>query len=83
MNCQPIKDKKTELHRIIDSGKPGIILRNESWLKKNLISKTWKFLSDSFDAVPKDRVSDAHGVVFIIFKRDLLCTETHELDTNC
>ena len=28
-------------------------------------------------------VPDAHGGVFIAFKRDLLCTETPELDTNC
>ena len=27
--------------------------------------------------------SDAHGGVFIAFKRDLLCTENPELDTNC
>ena len=38
---------------------------------------------DSFDAVWKDRASDAHGGVFIAFKSDLLCTETPELDTNC
>ena len=37
----------------------------------------------SFDAVRKDRASDADGGVFIAFKRDLLCTETPELDTNC
>ena len=36
-----------------------------------------------FDAVEKDRVSDAHGGVFVALKRDLLCTEAPELDTNC
>ena len=32
MNCQSIKNKKAELHTIIDSAKPDIILGNESWL---------------------------------------------------
>ena len=28
-------------------------------------------------------MGDAHGVVFIAFRRDLLCTETPGLDTDC
>ena len=31
MNCQSIKNKKAELHTIIDSAKPDIISGNESW----------------------------------------------------
>ena len=77
MNCQSIKNKKAELHTIIDSAKPDIILGNESWLTPDIKN------SASFDAVWKDRASDAHGGVFIAFKRDLLCTKTPELDTNC
>ena len=81
MNCQSIKNKKAELHTIIDSAKPNIILGNESWLTFEI--KNSEIFPDSFDAVRKDRASDAHGVVFIAFKHDLLCTETPELDTNC
>ena len=81
MNCQSIKNKKAELHTIIDSAKPDIILGNESWLTPEI--KNSEIFPNSFDAVRKDRASDAHGGVFIAFKRDLLCTETPELDTNC
>ena len=81
MNCQSIKNKKAELHTIIDSAKPDIILGNESWLTPEI--KNSEIFPDSFDAVRKDRASDAHGVVFIALKHDLLCTETPELDTNC
>ena len=81
MNCQSIKNKKAELHTIIDSAKPDIILGNESWLTPEI--KNSENFSNSFDAVRKDRASDAHGGVFIAFKRDLLCTETPELNTNC
>ena len=75
------KKKKAELHTIIDSAKPDIILGNESWLTPDI--KNSEIFPESFDAVRKDRASDAHGGVFIAFKRDLLCTETPELDTNC
>ena len=81
MNCQSVKNKKSELHTIIDSAKPDIILGNESWLTPDI--KNSKIFPDSFDAIRKDRVGDAHGGVFIAFRRDLLCTEDPELDTEC
>ena len=81
MNFQSIKNKKTELYTIIDSAKPDIILANESWLTPDI--KNSESVPDSFNAVQKDRASDAQCRVFIAFKRDLLCTETPELDTSC
>ena len=81
MNCQSVKNKKAELHTIIDSAKPDIIMGNESWLTPDI--KNSEIFPDSFDAIRKDRVGDAHGGVFIAFRWDLLCTETPELDTEC
>ena len=49
-------------------------MRNESWLTPDI--KNSEIFPDSFDAVWKDRASDAHGGVIIAFKRDLLCTGT-------
>ena len=54
---------------------------NESWLTPDI--KNSEIFPDSFDAIRKDRVGDAHGGVFIAFRRDLFCTETPELDTEC
>ena len=54
---------------------------NESWLTPDI--KNSEIFPDSFDAIRKDGVGDAHGGVFIAFRRDLLCTETPELDTKC
>ena len=81
MNCQSIENKKAEHHAVIDSAKPDIILENESWLSPNI--KNSEIFQEPFDAIRKDRVGDALGGVFIAFKRDLLCTETQELDTHC
>ena len=71
MNCPSIKNKKAELHTISNSAKPDIILGNESWFTPDI--KNSEIIPDSFDAVQKDRESDAHGGVLIAFKRDLLC----------
>ena len=81
MNCQSIKNKKAEIHTVIESAKPDIILGNESWLTPDI--KNSEIFPDSFDAIRKDRASDAHGGVFIAFRRDLLCTEAPELPTKC
>ena len=78
MNCQSINNKRAELHTVIDSAKPDIILGNESWLTPDI--KNSEIFPDSFDAIRKDRVG---GGVFIAFRRDLLCTESPELDANC
>ena len=74
-NCQSINNKRAELHTVIDSAKPDIILGNESWLTPGI--KNSEIFPDSFDAIRKDRVGDSHGDgVFIAFRRDLLCTES-------
>ena len=65
MNCQSIKNKKAEIHTVIESAKPDIILGNESWLTPDI--KNSEIFPDSFDAIRKDRASDAHGGVFIAF----------------
>ena len=57
-----------------------IFLGNWSWLTPEI--KNSEIFPDSFDAIRKDRVDDAHGGVFIAFRRDLLRTEILELDTD-
>ena len=73
----------TKLHRnntIIDLAKPDIILENETWLTP--VIKNSEMSPDFFDAVRKDRATDAHEGVLFAFTHDLLCTETPKLDTN-
>ena len=67
INYQSIKYKKAELHTIMNSAKPDIILGNESWLTPDI--KKLGNIPDCFDAVWKDRASDVHGGVSIAFKR--------------
>ena len=82
MNCQSINNKRAELHTVIDSAKQDIILGIESWFTPDI--KNSEIFPDSFDAIRKDRVDVSHGGgVFTAFRRDLLCTESPELDANC
>ena len=66
MNCRSVKNKKAEIHTIIDSAKPDTIIGNESWLTPDL--KNSEFFPDSFDVIRKDRVGDVHVGVFIAFR---------------
>ena len=76
---QSIKNKKAEIHSVIDTAKPDIILGKKSSEVKNS-----EMLPDSFAAIRKDRASDGQGGgVFIAYRRDLLCTETPELNAKC
>ena len=61
MNCQSVKNKKAELHTLIDSAKPDTILGIETWLTPDI--KNSQIFADSLDAVQKARASDAHGSV--------------------
>ena len=82
MNCWSIKNKKAEIHTVIDSPKHDIILENESWLTPDIKRKS-ENIPDSFDAIRKDIVGDADGDVFIAHRCDLLCMETPVLDIEC
>ena len=54
---------------------------NESWLTPEV--KNSEIFPDSFDALRKDRAGDSQGGgVYIAYRRDLLCTETPELDAK-
>ena len=82
MNCQSINNKRAELHTVIESAKPDIILGNESRLTPDI--KNSEIFPDSFDAIRKGRVGDSYGGgVFVAFMRDLLCTESPELVAFC
>ena len=61
MNCQSIKNKKAELHTIIDPAKPGITLGNESWLTPTLKSQK---SSQNLLMQSEKTLSDAHSGVF-------------------
>ena len=60
---QSIKNKKAEIHTVIESAKPDIILGNESWLTPDI--RNSEIFPESFDVIRKDRASDAHGDVLL------------------
>ena len=81
MNCQSIKNKKPELQTIVYTAKPDIILGCDSWLSPDIANS--EIFPGGYDVIRKDRVGDAHGGVFVCFKKDLICTEVTELETEC
>ena len=73
MNCQSIKNKKAEIHTVIESAKPDIILGNESWLtpdiKNSEIFQIPLMLSGKTELVMRMVVSSLLlGVIFSVLK---------------
>ena len=81
MNLQSIKNKKPELQTIVVSAKPDMILGCESWLSPDIANSEIFPEGFKFDAVRKDRVGDAHGGIFVCFKKNSIYTEVPELET--
>ena len=69
-----------EIDRTLSTRVTGHLFGKESWLTLEI--KSSEIFPESIDAIRKYRVGDAHGGVFIALRRDLLCTETPELDTD-
>ena len=80
MKCQSIKNKKAEIHTVIDSAKPDIILGNESWLTPE-VKKTQK--SFQIPLMLSGKIEQVTTKVVVLSLRDLLCTEIPELDAKC
>lgn len=82
MNCQSIVNKKAELHAVIDTSKPDIILGTESWLSKDI--DTYSIFPPNFSIYRKDRLDGRiGGGVFIAVSDKFISAEATELDTNC
>ena len=78
INFQSVMAKKAELHHLIDSTKPDIIIGTETWLHEGI--KTQEFLPDNFDysVYRSDRKtsSDHHGGVLIAVKKGRSVTQS-------
>ena len=85
INFQSVMAKKAELHHLIASTKPDIIIGTETWLHEGI--KTQEFLPDNFDysIYRSDRKisSDYHGGVLIAVTKRLVSNPVPELERNC
>ena len=82
VNCQSAKAKKQQLHHMIHTVKPDVIIGTESWLKQNDIDDECA-PKDLYEVYRKDRKHAKGGGVFVAISRDLVTEEEPELDTDC
>jgi hypothetical protein len=68
INCQSVRNKKQELENLEESSNPDIIIGNESWLNKYILS------SEGYNCYRKDRKDDTHGGVFVLVTDKYLST---------
>ena len=84
INFQSVMAKKAELHQLIDSTKPDIIIGIETWLHEGI--KTQEFLPDNFDysiyRSDQKTSSDHPGGVLIAVTKRLVSNSVPELEKN-
>ena len=84
INFQSILSKKAELHHLISSTNPDIIIGTETWLHDGI--KTQEFLPDNlgYSVYRSDRKgTDHHGGVLIAVTKKMISDPVPELETNC
>ena len=71
-----------ELHNMIQSTDPDIIMGAESWLNSTILDG--EIFPDNYSVIRKDRTSSTEGGgVFIAHRKDLILTHRPDLDTSC
>ena len=85
INFQSVLSKKAELHHLIDSTKPDIIIGTETWLHDGI--RTQEFLPEDLGyciyRCDRKKGSDHHGGVLICVTKWLISDPVPELETDC
>ena len=82
VNCQSATAKNLLSHHMIESVKPDVIVRTESWLKPDIASSE-VFPLEDYQLICKDRINKTGGGVFIVARREFMLVREKELETNC
>ena len=82
INFQSVVNKVPELHLLIDTEKPDVVIGTESWLAPEISSG--EIFPPDYTAYRTDRKSKTRsGGVFILVRNSLICTEQAQFRTNC
>ena len=81
LNCRSIKNKREELHIVIEDAKPDVIIGTESWLDSTIDSS--EIFPDSYNVFRKDRGSNIQGGgVFVAIHNKFSSSPVEELNTD-
>jgi hypothetical protein len=69
INFQSINNKVPDLHALIDSAQPHVIIGTETWLTKDMHS--FEFFLNKYEVYRRDRPNDPHGGVLIAVSQTL------------
>ena len=82
VNCKSVVNKVAELKAKLHYVKPDVVCGCESWLKSG--TKSSEIFPEEYNVFRKDRITDTTGGgVFILVKKNIVCTEEPSLDSDC
>ena len=79
VNCQSVKNKKAQLHALINGSAPDIVFGTESWLTPDISNS--EIFPENYTVYRKDR-PDGHGGVFIMIENKYISSEPFDLKTE-
>ena len=80
INCQSISSKRDKFLALIEDENPDVVVGTESWLTS--AHNSGEVFLQQYQVFRKDRLSDAHGGVFIAAKNDLVAVVRDDLSQN-
>ena len=80
INFQSIKSKQHLVNNILESMKPDIVFRTETWLDPTM--KDNEIFPDGFKIYRRDRKSQQGGGLLIAFKDHYISDEVEDLDLS-
>ena len=82
INFQSIVNKVPDFHCIIETEKPDVVVRTESWLSPEI--SNGEIFPPGYTPCRADRQSTTHGGgVFILVRNDIVSSEQPQFQTDC
>ena len=83
INFQSVRNKKPELHTLLDTERPDVVCGTESWLTPDISNSEILPPDLGYTMFRQDRKGNIGGGVVILVKDDIIASEQKQFQTDC
>ena len=83
INFQSVRNKKPELHTLLDTERPDVVCGTESWLTSDISNSEILPPDLGYTMFRQDRIGNIGGGVVILVKDDIIASEQKQFQTDC